>query len=486
LHKRKEPPKGFPSNLWFGEIPEHWGIVPGREIFREIISRNYHNEPLLSVTIKEGVIRQSDLAKSTPKKDVSNEDKYAYKLVQPGDLVYNKMRAWQGAVGVSTYRGLVSPAYVVQRLRCPEDLPRYFHYLLRTPLFKREAERWSYGITSDQWSLRSEDFKRILFPRPPSGEQRAIVKFLNWAERRIRFIVAARKRRIQLLEEYRQALINDAVTGKFDVRTGKPYPSYKDSGVPWLGKVPEHWHLVTLKRLAKSYRNGTTPPTAQSEYYASGEVPWYGPSSCESNEIVSAPIRYISNIALEDGVVKLVRGPALLIVVIGATAGKMALMPHDGTTNQQITAFELPYNLRASLFIVRQLRSSEEWLRGTASTATIPILKTSVVTHLHCAIPPEEEMHAIADYLDREAEKIDAAIEKTKESIALWEELRETLISDVVTGKLDVREAAERLPEEEPELEERVKALEGLLLGGESEVSRADSEPELASAEETA
>lgn len=95
-------------------------------------------------------------------------------------------------------------------------------------------------------------------------------------------------------------------------------------------------------------------------------------------------------------------------------------------------------------------------------------------------------MHAIADYLDREAEKIDAAIEKTKESIALWEELRETLISDVVTGKLDVREAAERLPEEEPELEERVKAVEGLLLGGENETSGADSEPELAPAEETA
>ena len=451
---------------WLGKVPAQWEIVRLKRIARlaygDSLTANERQESEIPVYGSNGLVGYHNRANT----------------LAPVIIVGRK-----GSFGKIQYS--TKPVFAIDTTFFIDKhyTKANIKWLLYT-LSQLELDRFSQDSAVP--GLDREEAYKKLTVLPPLPEQRAIVKFLDWVERRIRFIVAARKRRIQLLEEYRQALINDAVTGKFDVRTGKSYPSYKDSGAPWLGKVPEHWHLVTLKRLAKSYRNGTTPPTAQSEYYASGEVPWYGPSSCESNEIVSAPIRYISNIALEDGVVKLVRGPALLIVVIGATAGKMALMPHDGTTNQQITAFELPYNLRASLFIVRQLRSSEEWLRGTASTATIPILKTSIVTHLHCAIPPEEEMHAIADYLDREAEKIDAAIEKTKESIALWEELRETLISDVVTGKLDVREAAERLPEEEPELEERVKAVEGLLLGGENETSGADSEPELAPAEETA
>src|SRR5690606_18150912 len=102
---------------------------------------------LLSVTITRGVITQKALLAASSKKDSSNADKSKYKLVQPGDIVYNKMRAWQGAIGASRHRGIVSPAYVVVCPRQKVD-PRYYHYLLRTPAFVREAERWSYGITS--------------------------------------------------------------------------------------------------------------------------------------------------------------------------------------------------------------------------------------------------------------------------------------------------------------------------------------------------
>src|SRR5271166_2811773 len=133
---------------WLGTVPSHWQVLPHRSLFNEVKNQGHREEPLLSVTISRGVIRQADLIASTSKKDSSNLDKSKYKLVEPGDLVYNKMRAWQGAIGMSTDRGLVSPAYIVLRLR-NGGLPRYFHYLFRTPLFATEAERWSYGITSD-------------------------------------------------------------------------------------------------------------------------------------------------------------------------------------------------------------------------------------------------------------------------------------------------------------------------------------------------
>ena len=162
---------------WLGEVPEHWEVVPNRTLFDEIKDRDCSDEQMLSVTIKRGVILQSTLLEGTSKKDNSNLDKSNYKLVQPGDIAYNKMRAWQGAIGASPYRGIISPAYVVQRPRRQSSHPAYFHNLFRIPSFQKEAERWSYGIASDMWSLRPEHFKVIYSCLPPLSEQNAIVRY---------------------------------------------------------------------------------------------------------------------------------------------------------------------------------------------------------------------------------------------------------------------------------------------------------------------
>src|SRR5690606_14783482 len=119
---------------WLGKIPAHWDCLPHRAVFSEVKDQGHIDEPLLSVTIAKGIIPQSKLLANSSKKDSSNLDKSKYKLVCPDDIVYNKMRAWQGAIGVSRYRGIVSPAYIVVRLRRAGN-PNYFHYLLRTPLF---------------------------------------------------------------------------------------------------------------------------------------------------------------------------------------------------------------------------------------------------------------------------------------------------------------------------------------------------------------
>ena len=164
------------GQAWIGAIPQHWTLFPNRAIFAEVKDRDHPDEEMLSVTITQGIVRQKALLAASSKKDSSNQDKSAYKLVQPRDLAYNKMRAWQGAIGVSDLRGIISPAYVVMRLREAND-PRYFHYLFRTQGFAKEAERWSYGITSDMWSLRPEHFKMIYSPFPPgrrASEHRAV------------------------------------------------------------------------------------------------------------------------------------------------------------------------------------------------------------------------------------------------------------------------------------------------------------------------
>ena len=152
---------------WLGKVPLHWKILPNRTLFEEVKERNHPDEQMLSVTIRQGVIPQQALLVNNSKKDGSNLDRTAYKLARRGDIAYNKMRAWQGAVGVCDYRGIMSPAYVIERPRKGVN-SRYFHYLLRTPAFAKEAERWSYGITSDMWSLRPEHFKMIYGCLPPS------------------------------------------------------------------------------------------------------------------------------------------------------------------------------------------------------------------------------------------------------------------------------------------------------------------------------
>ncbi len=167
------------GQAWLQRVPQHWPVLPNRAFFAEVKDRGHPNEEMLSITITQGIVRQKALLADTSKKDSSNQDKSAYKLVQPHDIAYNKMRAWQGAIGASQLRGIVSPAYVVMRLRDQHNLSRYFHHLYRTPHFAKEAERWSYGITSDMWSLRAEHFKMIYTPQPPPDEQAAIVRFLD-------------------------------------------------------------------------------------------------------------------------------------------------------------------------------------------------------------------------------------------------------------------------------------------------------------------
>ena len=263
------------------------------------------------------------------------------------------------------------------------------------------------GVT--RYGLSRHAIRSVRIPLPPVVEQRAIARFLDYADRRIRRYIRAKERLIELLEEQKQAVIHEAVTGRIDVRTGQPYPAYKDSGVEWLGGVPEHWELVPLKCISRRIQNGTTPPTTETAFYEDGTVPWYGPSSCGTAEKVGNPVRKLNPLAFSDGVARLVGGPAILFVVIGATAGRMALMVEDGSTNQQITAFELDPHLIRPRFVLRLLRRAENWLRSTASSATIPILDSSVVGHLKCAVPPLDEQEGINRVLDAHIARIDGS-----------------------------------------------------------------------------
>ena len=259
-----------PSGVkWLGDIPAHWDVLPHIAIFTEIIDRGHPSEQMLSVTIADGIITQKDLLRDASKKDQSRLDKSKYKLVRPGDIAYNKMRAWQGAIGVSDYTGIVSPAYVVHRAKSGAN-PRYFHYLLRTPAFAAEAARHSYGIASDMWSLRPEHFKVIYSCLPPLPEQRAIAAYLDRKGDIARRYAIVARRIIATLRELRQIEIQDAVT-----RGLNEHAPLKPSGVKWIGDIPSHWDARRLKywvEINKRTLSEKTDPDFEFRYIEIGGV----------------------------------------------------------------------------------------------------------------------------------------------------------------------------------------------------------------------
>ena len=441
---------------WLGDVPEHWEVRSLGMIGRFFKGRGGTKAD----ETEEGVpcVRYGDLYTrhqfhiTQSKARVAADRAGTYTPVRYGDVLFAGSGETLEEIGksaVNLMRGSAVCGGDVIIFRPTIDVDAEF-IGWSTDCRHASSQKAHMGRGITVMHIYSSDLKYLAVSLPPLPEQTAIARFLDHADQRIRRCIRAKERLIELLEEQKQAIIHQAVTGRIDVRTGQPYPAYKDSGVEWLGKVPEHWELMSLKWLSRRIQNGATPPTARPRYYENGTVPWYGPSSCGTTEEVGRPVKHLNPAAFSHGVARIVMGPAILFVVIGATAGRMALMRNEGSTNQQITAYEADTNLVCPRFLLRQLRLAENWLRSTASSATLPILDSNVVDLLKCAIPSLAEQDLIGQFLRSHMEIVDRSLADASRQIALLNEYRTRLIADVVTGKLDVREAAYNLPVSDP------------------------------------
>ena len=242
---------------WLGRVPSHWKIERFKYLLREEHARSTSGtEQLLRVSQYTGITKRKPHSGGRLE-NTRAESLIGYRIVCPGDLVVNIMLAWNGSLGVSPVNGIVSPAYCVYRFRaCTE--PRYVHYLLRSPSYRARVKAASTGVVESRLRLYTDDLYRLEALSPPLHEQRAIVRFLDHADRRIRRYIRAKENLIALLAEQKQALIHQAVTGQIDVRTGQPYPAYQDSGVEWLAKVPKHWQRRAVGQLFQIGRGKVT------------------------------------------------------------------------------------------------------------------------------------------------------------------------------------------------------------------------------------
>ena len=424
---------------WLGQLPAHWSLLPNRAIFEEVKDRKHPGDEMLSVTITRGIVRQKTLLSDTSKKDSSNVNKSAYKLVQPGDIAYNKMRAWQGALGASSLRGIISPAYVVIR---PRDKANswFYHHLYRTPTFAKEAERWSYGITSDMWSLRPEHFKMIYTVLPPPDEQAAIVRFLDHANRKIDRFIRAKRKLIALLGEQKQAIIHRAVTCGLN-----PNVPLKPSGIPWLGDIPEHWEVSPLRRRWRvtDCKHLTVPFIEDGIPLASVvEVKSFtlNLSRCKKTK----PSWYH---LLTDGDRKPNRGD--LIYCRNASVGACALVDTDVdfAMGQDVCMIRSKVQNQRFLNFLMHSPFMDHQLELLLVGSTFKRINVADIKALVVLVPPRTEQNAICMHLDSNLAIYNTAIARTEREIALMQEYRTRLTADIVTGKLDVREAAAKLPD---------------------------------------
>jgi type I restriction enzyme S subunit len=444
---------------WLGQVPEHWEVKRGKALFRCIDIRSQTGEEdLLTVSSERGVVPR----RSANVTMFKAESYIGYKLCWPDDLVINSLWAWARGLGVSPYHGIVSSAYGVYRLRnTQENNPRFIHQLVRSVPFQWELQGRSKGIWLSRLQLTDDAFLAAPFPMPPSHEQTAIVRFLDYMDWRIRRVIHARQRHIKLLEEYRQALTHQAVTGGIDVRTGKPYPTYKDSGVPWLGQVPEHWEVQKLK-YAVTFVGGGTPSKTNPSFWE-GQIPWVSPKDMKT-AVISNAKDHINDEAVAASSTSIVGPGSVLLVVRSGILRRsipVAINLVPVALNQDMKALRPKHALLMSGYLRaliqgNQRRLLDEW---TKQGATVESIEHEYLANSHIPLPPLPEQTAIVEYLDAQTAKIDTAIASLRRKIELVREYRERLIADVVTGKVDVREVAARLPEE-PQLESELTEIE--------------------------
>ncbi|APR69107.1 restriction endonuclease subunit S [Acinetobacter haemolyticus] len=418
---------------WLGEIPSHWDVKRLGSFFEERREKvSDVDYPALSVT-KNGIVPQLDTAAKTDAGDNR-------KLVKVNDFVINSRSDRKGSSGISPYTGSVSLISIVME---PHRIyPAYAHHLLRSYPFQEEFYRYGKGIVADLWSTNSSEMKNILLPDIPIIEQQKIASFLEHETAKIDTLIAKQEKLIELLKEKRQAVISHAVTKGLN-----PNVPMKDSGVEWLGEVPEHWKVAPIKRIIHLMEQGKSP---ECENISATSEQWgVLKTSCVNNGIFHSQ----QNKALPEHIKPHIQyqvkaGDVLMSRASGSInlIGSVALVPNDVQENlllsDKIFRIHLTKDCDSRFFTLLMatpyMRTLIERAISGAEGMANNITKTAILDFVS-AIPPLKEQVELVDYLTQKIQVFDSLVVKASQAIEVMQERRTALISAAVTGKIDVR-----------------------------------------------
>ncbi len=406
---------------WPGLVPEHWGKRRMKFLYKERVQKGFPDEPLLAATQSKGVVRKEKYGVRTV---TAMKDLHLLKLVEMGDFVIS-LRSFQGGIEVAHERGIISPAYTILAPR-HEASQGYYTRFLKSPDFVSSLTLFVTGIREGQ-TVDYERLSRAYLPLPPADEQHAIGRYLDWANGRLERAIRAKRKVIALLNEQKQAIIHRAVTRGLD-----PSVPLKPSGIPWLGDIPKHWEVWPLRRCI-SIRSGdfVDPLELRDEKSDFQFIPVVG-----GNGVLGFTNRANN------------RGPTIVIGRVGALCGNVHLVAGDVWVTDNALRITRIAGFIVS-FLAEQLRTLN--LNRLANANAQPLITGGMIKSQRVVKPPQDEQIRIAEKIPALVAPIVASMSRIEREIILLREYRTRLVADVVMGKLDVREAAARLPDEAPQ-----------------------------------
>ena len=385
--------------------------------------------PVLSLYRDFGVVPKDsrDYNHNVTSLDTSN-----YKVVDIGDLVINKMKAWQGSMAVSDYRGIVSPAYHVCSITSNKVNKRYLHHLLRNPAYLHEYARLSTGMRIGQWDLGFDDFKNIPFLIPPLDEQAKIADYLDNGCASLDAMLSKIRSSIEEYKKLKQAVITQAVTK--GVRGER---EMKDSGVEWIGAIPKDWEIKRLKSFCTivDCKNRTPDVFPDGKYTVVR-------TTCIKDCSFSYEGSYQTDTTnFKAWTLKGQPHKGDIFFTREAPVGEACLVPNaDNLCMGQRVMFFRPEDNSDARYIMYSIYGPlvREYIASKNSGSTVGHLKLGQVACIPIFYCPPLEQKEIADYLDAKCAEIDGLIEKKEQLVKELEGYKKSLIYEVVTGKREV------------------------------------------------
>ena len=372
--------------------------------------KGYGNSQLLSVTREKGVILR-DKENKEENHNFVPDDLSGYKHLEAGDFVINKMKSWQGSYGVSDYEGIVSPAYFTCKLHGVN--PQFFSRAIRSKAYVGFFMQYSKGIRVDQWDLDPSSMKDIPFILPPFDEQTAIANYLDTATAKIDAAIAQQQKMIDLLNERKQIIINRAVTKGLN-----PNARMKDSGVEWIGEVPEHWEMMRMRYICSI----TTGNKDTINRVDDGLYPFY---------VRSPKVERINTYSYD--------GEAVLMAGDGVGAGKVFHYVNGKFDyHQRVYNFYNIKKIKAKLLYYYMKSHFRYVIEQLSAKSTVDSVRLNMIQDFLVVIPPMQEQLDLIEYLDSQMKNLDDSISMFENQISLLQERKQIIINEVVTGKVKV------------------------------------------------
>lgn len=422
---------------WLGKIPNHWRIRRIKNLFELRNEKNYEaleDVNLISLYTDKGVVQHSDLTETTGNKAVTAD---GYKIVKEDDIVVNIILCWMGAVGRSAYNGVTIPAYDVYK-PLHDTNSKYYHYLFRTSQFNGECYRYGRGIMLMRWRTYSTEFRAISVPLPPKDEQERIVEFLDKKLDDVDRLIGNVQTQIEKLKAYKQSLITEVVTKGLDSTV-----PMKNSGVEWIGEIPEKWSVVPLK---SKFSFGKGLPITKDDLVEEGiPVISYGQIHAKWNTGVTTHenlLRYVNESYLESNSSALVKKGDLIMADTSEDrdgCGNCAYIDIDETVFAGyhtiiLNALNSENNKYfAYLFLTDNWRSQ---IRKAVSGVKLFSISRRILGCVSVLVPNNAEN--IVNYLDAKCAYIDRLIAIKQAKIEKLEQYKRSLIYEYVTGKKEV------------------------------------------------